>query len=394
MKRALALLLLCTPAFSSPSHSEPPTYKADPHQAEEYATGYVRPERPLTMEQFKVQKELDDLANDGEISYDYDVTQIGRFSTGFVKPSAGFQAMGPGEEVDDIDTPEHKEIDFRELLGEKAPAVLNQGNCGSCVTFSFTENAQWSMALRRVDIPALSPQHLMSCGGSAGQCSGDYGERVAGRLITLGELTDVKSYPYAARTSKCRVKDSMPLFGSFKAWKTVPGDFQTLVEQLNARRPISVGVAADNRWSSYKSGVYNGFGSMGTNHYVLIVGASCGTSVDKDHNCLFNAKRQLVNGNSEAQVVVLNSWGPQAMDRGFITMQFENKQGKRNNNIAGGQGNAQVIDTKIPWTPPEPVSFVMESAQMTLNVTVQPSAKYSVDKAKSMLQMALDQVGK
>jgi len=148
----------------------------------------------------------------------------------------------------------------------------------------------------------------MNCGGSAGQCSGDYGERVAQRLVTLGSLVSVKDYPYTARTSRCKDTTGMDRYGQYQSWETISGSFQSLVEALNERKPVSVGVAADGRFSSYKSGIYNGFGSMGTNHYVLAVGARCGTSVDSDGNCLFNSKGQLVNGNHEGVLVILNSW--------------------------------------------------------------------------------------
>jgi len=75
-------------------------------------------------------------------------------------------------------------------------------------------------------------------------------------------------------------------------------------------------------------------------------------------------------------------------------MQFENKQGKRNNNIAGGEGNAQVVETGIPWTPPEPVTFPMGSQEMDLVVTVQPKASMSVDAVKAALKKALDAIDK
>jgi len=371
--------------------AEPPTYQADPTQVGKYETGYVK---PLTFEQHKAKAELDALAASGELTYDYDVSQIGKYATGYVKPLTVKSAKTLYHHMQAAEAA-HKQIDFRDILKNQTPGVLNQGSCGSCVVFSFTANAQWSMSLRGfADLPILSPQHLMNCGGPAGQCSGDYGERVAQRLVTLGSLVAEKEYPYTARTSKCKDTDGMERYGQFQEWKTISGSFQSIVEALNARQPVSVGVAADGRFSSYRSGVYNGFGSMGTNHYVLAVGASCGSSVDSDGNCQFNAKGQLVNGNHEAIIHILNSWGETWGDNGYIAMQFENKQGRRNNNIAGGDGNAQVIDTGLPWTPPEPVTFPMSSVQMDLLITVNPKSVMSVESVKVSVKKALDAIDK
>jgi len=386
MKSLLLILLatLCPMTFAE----EPRTYKEDPTQVGKHATGLVK--EPLTMEQYKAKADLDALASEGQLSYEYDVSQVGKYATGYVKPpgmhsesTATHWGRADGEVG-------HKQIDFREVLGSKRPEVLNQGNCGSCVVFAFTANGQWSMSLRGfTDLPLLSPQHLMNCGGQAGQCNGDYGERVATRLVKLGSLVSENDYPYTARTSACKDTTGMERYGQFQSWKTISGSFQSIVEALNNRQPISVGVAADNRFSAYRTGLYNGFGSMGTNHYVTAVGARCGTSVDSDGNCLFNAKGQLVNGNHEAVIVILNSWGESWGDSGYIEMQFENKQGKRNNNIAGGDGNAQVVETGIPWVPPAPVTFPMSSVQMDLLITVQPKSSMSVDVIKASVQKAL-----
>jgi len=134
--------------------AEPPTYRQDPSQVGKYATGLVK---PLTFEQHKAKAELDALAASGELTYDYDVTQVGKYATGYVKPATVHAAKKLYQHMQAAEAA-HKQIDFRELLGSKRPDVLNQGNCGSCVVFSFTANAQWSMSLRGfADLPVLSP---------------------------------------------------------------------------------------------------------------------------------------------------------------------------------------------------------------------------------------------
>lgn len=339
----------------------------------------------LTIEQFETKTELDALKAAGKISYKYDASQIGQHSMGYVAPTdTGEFPVDSG--YGDTDIP-LKEVNLRTLPGIKFPPILNQASCGSCVVFSVTHNAQASLAVRKVNVPPLSPQHLMNCGGQAGQCDGDYGSNVCKRLVNLGSLTSNLLYPYTARSSSCKVKDSMERFGRFLSFKTIPGSFKSILTALNERKPISVGIAADGRFQSYSSGIYDGFGSMGTNHYVLIVGASCGKSKDSNGVCKFDGDH--LEDRTEAIVDVDNSWGNWG-DNGTIKMQFESALGRRNNNIAGGSENAQIIDTGYNVSPEVETEYEWQGNIADVKMIYSPNSSFNPEALKESLTRRLE----
>lgn len=359
------LMTLCVYA------EEPPTYESGPIDRE-FATGYVP--QPLTAEEQKLKSEFDTQAKKEGWTFDYDVTQVGKHKTGY-KPGDGKHVSSFTEWF------RHGAQKIKPVSWRAHHRMLDQGPCGSCVVFAIGGNFQLSHTLRNMFLPPLSMQHLMNCGGEAGQCSGDWGERVAARLKKLGGLTSEDVYPYTARTSSCKYKEEMPLYGQIEEWMTIEDSFESLATHVYNREPVSVGVAADSRFSAYRSGVYNGFGSMSTNHYVLMLGYTCGSSVDAEGYCLFDEQGNLKNGNHEGTVIIANSWGDWG-DDGFIEMQFENKSGKRNNNIAGGSENAQVLLTGIPVPPVGPVVFTLKGPLSTIKFTVQPG-KYNPERIKA-----------
>lgn len=357
---------------------EPPTFESDP-SAQERATGLVKP--PLTAEQARLKSEFNKLSEERGWTFNTDVTQIGKYKTGYIPGKTGLVST-MSERF------RYGASKIKPVSWAKQHTILDQGQCGSCVVFSVGGNFQLSHTLRNVILPALSMQHLMNCGGEAGQCGGDWGENVCNRLVNLRGLTEERLYPYTALSSRCTYNEAkMPLYGQIDQFVTIDPSFESIVSHIADREPVSVGVAADNRFFAYRSGIYNGFGSMATNHYVLALGFTCGTSVDKDGYCLFNERGQLVNGNHEATLIVANSWSQDWGDRGFIEMLFENKAGRRNNNIGGGPENAQVLKTGIPVPPEGPVEYTLNHGRTKLVVTVQPG-KYRAEAVKQSLEKA------
>lgn len=379
------LLALCLMAQLSVYADEPPTYQADNEQIEKHATGAV--EQPLTPEQKKLRSELYEEARKNNWTFNIDVTQVGKYPlNGYIKPPKSFsmKLLQPFRAGGAPLAP----ITFKGLPG--MPEILDQGNCGSCVVAAFTGGFMWDMALRSVVFPdPLSMQHLMNCGGPAGQCSGDWGERVGARLEKLGCLVANSSYPYTARNGSCKNTTEMECFGEAGKYRTIDPSFESIMHELHDLKTIKVGVAADRKFMSYKSGIYNGFGSMGTNHYVLIVGAYCSKEAqDKDGKCIFNSKGQLAAGNQYGFLVVANSWGTWG-DKGFIVMQFENSSGKRNNNIAGGEENAQVMDSPIEPKPKEPIVFRINNDRVDIEIQISPKATYSKELAETTITESL-----
>lgn len=333
---------------------------------------------PLTLEQFKAQEDFEVASKEEGWTFKYDVRNIGKFKTGLKKAigNAQPQSLGVGEKL--------KSWNISQFPHFVTP-ILNQGNCGSCVVFSFTANFMEALRLRRMDIPELSPQHLMNC-GTGGQCNGAYGEEIAGDLVKLGSLHTEQDYPYTASSGKCKKKPG-PRFGQIESYLTIDGSARSMLAALHAGQPVSVGIAADSRWSSYSSGVYNGCGSMSTNHYVVVEGIDCEGAVDADGYCKFDAEGSLPAGVGIA--TVRNSWGKGYGESGRIRMRLTNKNGAPCNNLAGDEGNAQVLNIGLPMPPLEPVKFDLVSPRAKISAVVQPEAKFTVDAAKKTLLTAI-----
>jgi hypothetical protein len=376
------ILLALSFLFVHPALADdPPTYVSDPEPGD-YATGYVA--TPKTYEQFQLEKQFDEESKSKHWSFSFDVTQVGKHPLGYKAPkghlSENAEQLGEGEDLKPFDI-----ADF----GVSLTPVMNQRSCGSCVVFSIIANFMDALKLRGIEHPPLSPQHLMNC-GTGGQCNGAYGQQIASDLVTLGTLHAESTYPYTATSGRCQQKDG-ERFGQIAAYKTIDGSVRSILAALHNGQPVSVGVAVDSRWSSYRSGLYNGCSSMSTNHYVVIQGVDCGTSVDGDGNCVFDAKGNLPPGVGTFNI--RNSWGTGWGDGGYMVSQITDKSGRRCNNIAGGTGNAQILDIGVPMPPREPVTFTVENADVVLTVTVEPDAGFSPEEAKRYMQTALKAVG-
>lgn len=351
-------------------------------------------DKALTLEQYGLQRSFDKSSKEEGWTFEYDVTQLGR--AGVKKPDGSYfyGYLGPSKAKPIHILGEDEKLksfglkDFGKVLWK----TMNQGACGSCVVFSTTLNFMNALILHGVGLPStgLSPQHLMNC-GTGGQCNGAYGEQIFEDLVKLKQLHEEKDYPYTASTGSCKTKPGI-LWGKVAGYKTIDGSVRSMLAALHQGYPISAGVAADSAWSSYSSGVYNRVGSMSTNHYIDIEEIDCETSVDKDGYCVFDKDGELPPG--VGKLLIHNSWGNWGINGGYMWSKITSSSGKRINNIAGGEGNAQILDIGIPIPEDKPVTFVIENGSVKLTVTVQPGVKdYTVSEAKKSLENAISVVG-
>ncbi len=222
-------------------------------------------------------------------------------------------------------------------LAELSP-IMNQGNCGSCVYNSVIKNLEDSLRIKGIKVDRLSRQFVMDC-GSGWSCNGSYFSKVAESLKVLGGTPLEKDYPYKAKNQKCS-KDK-PLHVGIAGWKIINNSPKSIIEALNSGYPVSVTVAANGSWASYKSGVYNACNSNSTNHQVLIVGYDCETSVDKDGHCKFDANGKLPNGVGLWNVH--NSWGESWGEKGAMVSKMTSRKGGKCNALAGEAGILETV---------------------------------------------------
>jgi C1A family cysteine protease len=183
-------------------------------------------------------------------------------------------------------------------------SVKDQGQCGSCWTFSSTGAVEGAWAIATGKLVDLSEQELVDCAtgtayGSHG-CNGGQMEGAFKYIIEHGQCS-ASSYPYTSGTTKtggaCQKCSALAHISSCSDVR--PND-QISLKAAVAQQPIAIAIEADTRYfQSYSGGILTS-SSCGTNldHGVLIVGY--GTENGQDY------------------WMVKNSWGVSWGDKGYV----------------------------------------------------------------------------
>ncbi len=202
--------------------------------------------------------------------------------------------------------------------------VKNQGQCGSCWSFSTTGALEGAYFIKYDNLDSFSEQQLVSCdnrknGGKDMGCNGGLMDNAFNWIKKNGGLCSEDDYPYTSGTTKsagtcentCTVNDKSAV-KSFVDVKAKSDD--EMMKALNLQ-PVSIAIQADQKdFQLYKSGVFTD---------------SCGTSLD--HGVLAVGYGSM-DGNDYYRVK--NSWGTTWGDQGYIYL----GRGSEYNNGAGQCG--------------------------------------------------------
>jgi C1A family cysteine protease len=157
-------------------------------------------------------------------------------------------------------------------------SVKDQGQCGSCWTFSSTGASEGAWAISTGQLIDLSEQQLVDCAtgvayGSHG-CNGGQMEGADKYLIANGQCS-LAEYPYTSGTTMtegtCKKCSAIAHFSSCSDVK--PND-QVSLKAAVFKQPVSVAIEADTRYfQSYSGGILDA-ATCGTtlDHGVLVVG--------------------------------------------------------------------------------------------------------------------------
>jgi len=186
--------------------------------------------------------------------------------------------------------------------------IKNQGQCGSCYTFSTTGALEGQIFRKTGKLPDLSEQNLIDCTTSYGNqgCHGGWMDNNFRYIRDNGGIDGETGYPYYARELGYCYYRSDYKAATDSGFVDIPsGDENALMYAVATVGPISVAIDATHpSFMSYHSGVYVepycGSGLANLDHAVLVVGY--GTENGQDY------------------WLVKNSWGTYWGDQGYIKM--------------------------------------------------------------------------
>lgn len=162
-------------------------------------------------------------------------------------------------------------VDWRQkgLVG----GVKNQGQCGSCWSFSSTGALEGQYAKHNGKMVLFSEQNLVDCCTppqyQSRGCNGGFMTE-AFRYIQANGITTEGAYPYNARQGTCRRGGNVV---RIRGYREVAANERVLEEAVATVGPIAVGIDATGALQNYRGGIFSDNScNQQINHAVLAVG--------------------------------------------------------------------------------------------------------------------------
>jgi cathepsin L len=183
--------------------------------------------------------------------------------------------------------------------------IKNQGQCGSCWSFSATGSMEGARFLKTGKLVSLSEQNLVDCSTAEGNqgCNGGLMDSAFKYVIKNKGIDTEASYPYTATgPNSCKYK-AADNSGTLTGYTDVPSGDENSLRAAVDKAPVSVAIdASHSSFQLYHSGVYYEPACSPTqlDHGVLAIGYG-------------------TDGISEYWLVK-NSWGTGWGNQGYIEM--------------------------------------------------------------------------
>jgi len=188
--------------------------------------------------------------------------------------------------------------------------IKNQGQCGSCWSFSATGNMEGQWALSGKGLVSLSEEELVQCSASAGNqgCNGGLMDQAFEWVASNGGIDSEGNYPYTSGggyTGNCINSKLSQKVAAFPSHKDLPNDEDQMAAWACTGGPIAIGVDATS-WQTYTGGIMTNCQGTQMDHGVLIVG--------------FDST------NSPPYWTIKNSWGVSWGENGYIRVEMGSDQ--------------------------------------------------------------------
>lgn len=156
-------------------------------------------------------------------------------------------------------------------------AVKDQGQCGSCWSFSTTGAVEGAYQIKTGTLKSFSEQELVSCDKTDDGCQGGLMDQAFDWIAKKGGLCTEDSYPYAQSTyngnapacsQTCETVEGTDV----TSHTDVDQSEDALMSALN-QQPVAIAIEADqDDFMHYQSGVMTGACGKNLDHGVLVVG--------------------------------------------------------------------------------------------------------------------------
>ena len=150
--------------------------------------------------------------------------------------------------------------------------VKNQGQCGSCWSFSTTGALEGAFEIAGNTLTSLSEQNLVDCDTTDSGCNGGLMDNAFKWIQSNGGICTEADYAYTAAKGTC--KTTCDKVATLSGHTDVPSGDEDALKTAVAIGPVSIAIEADKSvFQSYSSGILDS-SACGTNldHGVLVVG--------------------------------------------------------------------------------------------------------------------------
>jgi cathepsin L len=155
--------------------------------------------------------------------------------------------------------------------------IKDQGQCGSCWSFSATGSMEGAKFIATGTLTSLSEQDLVDCSTAQGNdgCNGGLMDQAFQYVISNGGIDTEDSYPYTATGPNTCQYNAANSGDKISNYQDITSGSESALQTASNQQPISVAIdASQNSFQLYTSGVYNepACSSSQLDHGVLVVG--------------------------------------------------------------------------------------------------------------------------